>query len=104
MDEINDNIILRAGGLPIASPDSLTHLTSFFLRSLLCDLDGLDFRRFGVLAGEIACLRVRTFLYEFAEKYTPRLLEGATLDFWPPIVLGAAKNRGGWPLPPRVGL
>jgi hypothetical protein len=50
MDEINDNIILRAGGLPIASPDSLTHLTSFTLRSLLCDLDGLDFRRFGGLA------------------------------------------------------
>ena len=90
MDEINDNIILRAGGLPIASPDSLTHLTSF----TLCDLDGLDFRRFGGLAGEIACLRVRTFLYEFAEKYTPRLLEGATLDFLPPIVLGAAENRG----------
>jgi hypothetical protein len=31
MDEIIDNAILRAGGLPIASPDSLTHLTTFTL-------------------------------------------------------------------------
>ena len=93
MDEIIDNAILRAGGLPIASPDSLTHLTTFTLRSLPCDLGGLGIRRFGGLAGEIACLRGRTVFYEFAEKYTPRLLEGATLDFWPPIVLGAAENR-----------
>jgi hypothetical protein len=34
MDEIIDNAILRAGGLPIASPDSLTHLTTFTLRSV----------------------------------------------------------------------
>jgi hypothetical protein len=93
LDEIIDNAILRAGGLPIASPDSLTHLKIFTLRSLPCDLGGLGIRRFGGLAGEIACLRGRTVLYEFAEKYTPRLLEGVTLDFWPPIVLGAAENR-----------
>ena len=93
MDDIIDNAILRAGGLPLAAPDSLAHLTMFTLRSLPCDLGGLGIRRFGGLAGEIACLRGRTVLYEFAEKYTPRLLEGATLDFWPPIVLGAAENR-----------
>ena len=58
-----------------------------------CDLGGLGIRRFGGLAGEIDCLRGRTVFYEFAEKYTPRLLEGATLDVWPPIVLGAAENR-----------
>jgi hypothetical protein len=92
MDEIIDNAILRAGGLPIASPDSLTHLTTFTLRSLPCDLGGLGIRRFGGLAGKIAYLRGRTVLYEYKEKYTPRLLEGATLDFWPPIVLGAVKN------------
>ena len=86
MDEIIDNAILRAGGLPIASQDSLTHLTTFTLCSLTCDLGGLGIRRFGGFAGEIACLRGRTVLYEFAEKYTPRLLEGATLDFWPSIV------------------
>jgi hypothetical protein len=73
--------ILRAGSLLLAPPDSLTHLTIFALRSLPCDLGGLGIRRFGGLAGEIACLRGRTVLYEFAEKYTPRLLEGATLDF-----------------------
>jgi hypothetical protein len=93
MYEIIDNAILRAGGLPIASPDSLTHLTTFTLHSLPCDLGGLGIRRFGGLAGEIACLRGRTVFYEFVEKYTPRLLEGATRDFWPPIVLGAAENR-----------
>jgi hypothetical protein len=82
MDEIIDNAIFRAGGLPIAS-----------LRSLPCDLGRLGIRRFGGLAGEIACLRGRTVFYEFAEKYTPRLLEGFNLDFWPPIVLGAAENR-----------
>ena len=49
MDESIDNAILRAGGLPIASPDSLTHLTTFTLRSLPCDLGGLGIRRFGVL-------------------------------------------------------
>jgi hypothetical protein len=87
MDEIIDNAILRTGGFPIASPDSLTHLTTFTLRSLPCDLGGLGIRRFGGLAGEIACLRGHTVLYEFAEKYTPRLLDGATLDVWPPIVL-----------------
>ena len=81
MDEIIDNAILRASGLPIASPDSLTHLTTFTLRPLPCDLGGLG--SWG-----------RTVLYELAEKYTPQLLEGAILDFWwPPIVLGAAENR-----------
>ena len=90
MDEIIDNAILRASGLPIASPDSLTHLTTFTLRPLPCDLGGLGTRRFGVLAAG----RGRTVLYELAEKYTPQLLEGAILDFWwPPIVLGAAENR-----------
>ena len=105
MDDIIENAILRAGGLPLAPPDSLPHLTMFTLRSLPCDLGGLGIWRFGGLAGEIACLRV---LYEFAEKYTPRLLEGATLDFWPPIVLGAAENRvwtdrSGRPFLRRVG-
>jgi hypothetical protein len=93
MDDIIDNAILRAGGLPLAALDSLAHLTMFTLRSLPCDLVGLGIRRFGGLAGKIACLRGRTVLYEFTEKYTPRLLEGATLDFWPPIVLSAAENR-----------
>ena len=94
MDEIIDNAILRAGGLSIASPDLLTHLTTFTLCSIPCDLGGLGICRFGGgLAGEIACSRGRTVLYEFAEKYTPRLLEGANLDSWPPIVLGAAENR-----------
>jgi hypothetical protein len=94
MDQIIDNAILRAGGLPFASPDSLTYLiTTFTLRSLPCDLGGLGICRLGGLAGEIACLRERTVLHEFAKKYTPRLLEGATLDFWPPIVLAAAENR-----------
>ena len=41
MDDIIDNAILRAGGLPLAPPDSLAHLTMFALRSLLCDLGGL---------------------------------------------------------------
>ena len=36
MDDIIDNAILRAGGLPLAPPDSLAHLTMFTLRSLLC--------------------------------------------------------------------
>ncbi len=40
MDDIIDNAILRAGGLPLAPPDSLAHLTMFTLRSLPCDLDG----------------------------------------------------------------
>ena len=47
----------------------------------------------------------RSILYEFAEKYTPRLLEGATLDFWPPIVLrgcggDSGVDRGGRPFSP----
>ncbi len=47
MDEIIDNAILRAGGLPIASPDSLTHLTTCtLLRFLPCDLGKLGIRRF----------------------------------------------------------
>ena len=90
LDDFIDGALLRAGGLPLASPDALSHLTMFTLRSLPCDLGGLGIRRFGGLAGELACLRGRTVLYEFAEKYTPRLLEGATLEFWPTIVLGAA--------------
>ena len=94
MDAIIDTAILRAGSLLLESPDSLTYLiTTFTLRSLPCDLSGLGIRRFGGLAGEITCLRGRTVLHEFANKYTPRLLEGTTLDFWPPIVLAAAKNR-----------
>ena len=93
MDEIIDTAILRAGGLPLEPPDSLAYLTTFTLRSLPCELGGLGLRRFGGLAGEMACLRGRTVFYEFAEKYSPRLLEGATLEFWPPIVLGAAENQ-----------
>ena len=54
MDDIIDNAILRAGGLALVSPDSLTHLTTFTLRSLSCDLGVLGIRRFGGLAGEIA--------------------------------------------------
>ena len=51
MDEIIDNAILRAGGLYFASPDLLTHLIMFTLRSLLCKLGGLGIRRFGGLTG-----------------------------------------------------
>ena len=80
-------------GLPLEPPDSLAYLTTFTLRSLPCELGGLGLRRFGGLAGEMACLRGRTVFYEFAEKYSPRLLEGATLEFWPPFVLGAAENQ-----------
>ena len=47
MDEIIDNAILRAGGLPFASPDLLSYLTMFTLRSLPRDLAGLGIRRFG---------------------------------------------------------
>ena len=47
MDEIIDNAILRAGGLPLASPDLLSYLTMFTLRSLPRDLAGLGVRRFG---------------------------------------------------------
>ena len=63
MDEIIDNAILRAGGLPLASPDSLTRLTTFtLLCSLPCDLGGLSIRRFGGLAGETACLGAHSLL------------------------------------------
>ena len=93
MDEVIDNAILRAGGLPLAPPDALTYLATFTLRSLPCDLGGLGLRRFGGLAGELACLRGRTVFYEFAEKIAPRLLEGASLEFWPTIVPGAVENR-----------
>jgi hypothetical protein len=54
--------------LLLAPPDSLTRLTMFTLRSLLCDLGGVGIRHFGGLAGEIACLGGRTVLYEFANK------------------------------------
>ena len=40
----------------------------------------------------MACLRGRTVFYEFAERFAPQLLEGATEDFWVPLVLGAAEN------------
>jgi hypothetical protein len=78
MDEIIDNAILRAGGLPLAPPDSLSYLTTFTLCSLPCDLGGL---RIILVVLRVKRLRGRSVLYEFAEKYTPRLLEGATLDF-----------------------
>ena len=104
MDDIIDNAILRAGGLPLAPSGSLAHLTMFTLRSLPCDLGGLCIWRFGVLAGEIACLRGHTVLYEFAEKYTPRLLEGVTLDFWPRRGRESGVDRSGRPFSRRVGL
>ena len=96
MDEIIDNAILRAGGLLLAPPDSLSYINTFTLRSLPCDLGGLGIRRFGAR---------RSILYEFAEKHTPRLLEGATLDFWLPIVLPgcggeSGVDRGGRPISP----
>jgi len=93
MNEIIDNAILRAGGLLLASPDLLSYRIMFTLRSLPRDLAGLGIRRFGGLAGKTACLRRCSVLYQFTEKYTPRLLEGATLNYWPPVVLGAAENR-----------
>ena len=77
MDEIIDNAILRAGGLPLAPPDSLSYLTTFTLCSLPCDLGGLRI----LVVLRVKRLRGRSVLYEFSEKYTPRLLEGATLDF-----------------------
>ena len=48
-DDIIDNAILRAGGLPLAPSDSLSHLTMFTLCSIPCDLGGLGIRRFGSL-------------------------------------------------------
>jgi hypothetical protein len=93
MDTIIDQALLRAGGLPCASPDPLTHLTTRTLRSLPTALGGLGIRRYSGLAGELACLRARTVFYEFAETFAPQLLEGASEDFWQPIFLGAAENR-----------
>ena len=92
MDSIIDHALLRAGGLPLEPPNPLTHLTTLTLRSLPTELGGLGIRRYSGLAGEIACLRGRTVYYEFAERFAPELLAGATEDFWPPIVLGAAEN------------
>ena len=92
MDTIIDHALLRAGGLPLEPPDPLTHLTTLTLRSLPTELGGLGIRRYSGLAGEIACLRGRTVFYEFAERFAPELLAGATEDYWPPIVLGAAEN------------
>ena len=93
MDAVIDQAILRAAGLPLASPDSLTYLTTCTLRSLPTALGGLGIRRYSGLAGELACLRTRTVFYEFAEQFSPQLLEGASEDFWQPIFLGAAENR-----------
>ena len=62
MDDIIDNAILRAGGLPLAPPDSLAHLIMSNLRSLPCDLGGLDIRRFGGLAGESLFTRAHSSL------------------------------------------
>ena len=74
MDEIIDNAILWAGGFPL----SLSYLTTFTLCSLpCCNLGGLRI----LVVLRVKRLRGRSVLYEFAEKYTPRLLEGATLDF-----------------------
>ena len=92
MDSIIDHALLRAGGLPLEPPNPLTHLTTLTLRSLPTELGGLGIRRYSGLASEIACLRGRTVYYEFAERFAPELLAGATEDFWPPIVLGAAEN------------
>ena len=97
MDAVIDQAILRAAGLPLASPgspeDSLVYLTTCTLRSLPTALGGLGIRRYSGLAGELACLRARTVFYEFAEKFAPRWLEGASVEFWQPILLGAAENR-----------
>ena len=93
MDAIIDQALLSAGGLPCASPDPLTHLTTRTLRSLPTALGGLGIRRYSGLAGELACLRARTVFYEFAETFAPQLLEGASEDFWQPIFLGASENR-----------
>ena len=92
MDTVIDHAILRAGGLPTSPPDPLAYLTTITLRSLPTAMGGLGIRRYGGLAGEMACLRVRTVFYEFAEKCAPRLLSGALEEFWQPIVLGAAEN------------
>ena len=92
MDTVIDQALLRAGGLPITPPDPLTYLTSLTLRSLPTAMGGLGIRRYGGLAGELACLRARTVFYEFAEQCAPRLLAGASEEFWQPIILGAAEN------------
>eukprot|EP01036_Dinobryon_divergens_P061879 gene61879-biopygen31300 len=73
MDTIIDQALLRAGGLPRASPDPLTHLTTRTLRSLPTALGGLGICRYSGLAGELAsCLRARTVFYEFAETFEPQ--------------------------------
>ena len=93
MDAVIDQAILRAAGLPCMPPDSLSYLTTCTLRSLPTALGGLGIRRYSGLAGELACLRTRTVFYEFAEQFSPLLLQGASEDFWQPIFLGAAENR-----------
>ena len=62
------------------------------LRSLLTALGGLGIRSHSGLAGELACIRTRTVFYEFAEQFSPQLLQGASEDFRQPIFLGAAEN------------
>jgi hypothetical protein len=74
MDETIDNAILRAGGLPLVPPDSLTHLTSFTPRSLPCDLGGLGIRRLGGLTGKI-------LVYGGAQSST-NSQKSILLDFW----------------------
>ena len=59
-------------------------------------MGGLGIRRYSGLAGELACLRIRTVFYEFAEQFAPQLLEGASEDFWQPIFFGAAAENRVW--------
>ena len=70
-DMIIDQALLRAGNLPLEPPDDpLTHLTTLTLHSLLpMELDRFGIRRYSGLAGEITCL-----------------------NYWTPIILGAAEN------------
>jgi hypothetical protein len=70
-DMIIDQALLRAGNQPLEPPDDpLTHLTTLTLRSLLpMELDRFGIRRYSGLAGEITCL-----------------------NYWTPIILGAAEN------------
>ena len=59
------------------TPYRLSYLTTFTLCSFPCDLGGLRI----LVVLRVKRLRGRSVLYEFSEKYTPRLLEEATLDF-----------------------
>ena len=88
MDASIDRAIFHVAGLRLPSATALEALTSQTLRSLPTALGGLGIRRYGGLAGEIACLRARQAFYEFAEEHGPLLLRGASTAFWSPISLG----------------